>query len=270
MISDASTRSQQLGLELWCEDEAGPFQTVPLAGTAWQPEGEPGRYPHEYVRDGTAKLLTLFRPADGHVRVKGVTHTTNEVLHPWLRQELGQIVAALPDMPPAPPDEPQRAAWTRWQDGLTVPITLPATLPPLRILLILDNLSGHLTPSFVLRCFEHGIMPLYTPLSGSWLNMAESIQRILKRRALEGAHPRTPDDIIAWFEAVARAWNRQPTPFVWGGTRAARRARARQRRHALPASGACTRTPLPRLRRSALDKYRSAESAESNADIHVG
>jgi transposase len=32
----------------------------------------------------------------------------------------------------------------------------------------------------------HGIMPLYTPLGGSWLNMAESIQRILKRRALEG------------------------------------------------------------------------------------
>jgi len=27
--------------------------------------------------------------------------------------------------------------------------------------------------------FEHGIMPLYTPLSGSWLNMTESIQRIL-------------------------------------------------------------------------------------------
>ncbi len=25
---------------------------------------------------------------------------------------------------------------------------------------------------------QHGIMPLYTPLGGSWLNMAESIQRI--------------------------------------------------------------------------------------------
>jgi len=33
---------------------------------------------------------------------------------------------------------------------------------------------------------EHGIMPLYTPLGGSWLNMSESIQRILKRRALDG------------------------------------------------------------------------------------
>ena len=30
---------------------------------------------------------------------------------------------------------------------------------------------------------QHGVMPLYTPLGGSWLNMAESIQRILKRRA---------------------------------------------------------------------------------------
>jgi hypothetical protein len=45
--------------------------------------------------------------------------------------------------------------------------------------------------------FAHGIMPLYTPLSGSWLNMAESIQRILKRRALEGQQPQTPEEIIA-------------------------------------------------------------------------
>ena len=40
---------------------------------------------------------------------------------------------------------------------------------------------------FVLWLFAHGIMPLYTPLGGSWLNMAESFQRILKRRALDGS-----------------------------------------------------------------------------------
>jgi hypothetical protein len=34
-------------------------------------------------------------------------------------------------------------------------------------------------------------MPLYTPLGGSWLNMAESIQRILKRRTLDGQHPQS-------------------------------------------------------------------------------
>lgn len=29
--------------------------------------------PHEYIRGGTAKLLALFRPANGKVRAKGVT-----------------------------------------------------------------------------------------------------------------------------------------------------------------------------------------------------
>ena len=74
--------------------------------------------------------------------------------------------------------------------------------------------------------------------------MAESIQRILKRRALEGQHPRTTTEIIAWLEAVARGWNREPTPFVWGGKRAARRQRSRQHRHALGGSGACTYRPI--------------------------
>ena len=42
-----------------------------------------------------------------------------------------------------------------------------------------DNLAGHHTPAMVIWLFQHGIMPQYTPLGGSWLNMAESIQRIL-------------------------------------------------------------------------------------------
>lgn len=106
--------------------------------------------------------------------------------------------------------------------------------------------AEHRTVSLVLWFFAHGIMPLYTPLGGSWLNMAESIQRILGRRALAGQHPQTPAEIITWLEATARGWNRQPTPFVWGGKRQARRRRAFQRRHRLGGSGACTRRPLSR------------------------
>ena len=36
---------------------------------------------------------------------------------------------------------------------------------------------------------------------------------------------RTPveEEIIASLEAVARGWNREPTPFVWGGKRSLRR-----------------------------------------------
>ena len=83
-------------------------------------------------------------------------------------------------------------------------------------------------------------MVLYTPLSGSWLNMAESLQRLLVHRALAGAHPQTPQQLIEALEATAQAWNADPTPFVWGGRRAVRRVRARQRCHTLGGSGACS------------------------------
>lgn len=186
----------------------------------------------------------MLHPATGAVRVKGVQSTANAVLHPWLKAELAAILATLPAPTTRPPDEARRC-WERWQEGLTVRITLPQDLPPLRLLLVLDNLTGHYTPSFVLWLFAHGIMPLYTPLGGSWLNMAESMQRILKRRALDGQHPQTPDEIRAWLEAAARGWNREPTPFIWGGKRRARRGRAWQRRHRLGGSGAQAERPFP-------------------------
>ena len=66
--------------------------------------------------------------------------------------------------------------------------------------------------------------------------MAESIQRLLKRRVLTGQYPSTPEQIMAWFEAVAEHWNETPTSFEWGGKR--RRQRQRERRHRAGGSGA--------------------------------
>jgi hypothetical protein len=200
-------------------------------------------------------VLTLFHPATGRVCVNGVHRCPNAVLHPWLKQKLTQILARL-TQPPAESDPvTHRQQWERWQAGLTIRFTLPKALPPLRMLLVLDNLRGHKTPAFLLWLVAHGIMPLYTPLGASWLNMSESIQGILARRALAGQHPQSPDDIIQWFEAVAQHWNEAPTPFEWGGKRAARRQRSRQRRHALGRSGACTRRPV---RRTILEKWRQS------------
>lgn len=258
MIERAYQVGESLGLSVWTQDEAGPFQTIPYEGHSWCPEGQPKRQPHEYVRNGTAKLLTLFHPSDGQVRVKGVTSCPNTVLHPWLQQELSDILADLPA--PAKDLDPKtnRELWESWCDGLDNPPPLPDDLPALRMLLVWDNLSGHKTTSFVDWLIEHGIMPLYTPLGGSWLNMTESIQRILIRRGLAGQHPTQPSEIIAWLETVARAWNRNPTPFEWGGKRAARRARSRQRRHALGGSGACTRRPVRHPRRTKIEEWRSS------------
>jgi hypothetical protein len=73
-------------------------------------------------------------------------------------------------------------------------------------------------------------MPLYTPLSGSWLNMAESLQRIICGRALNGQHPQSVAQLIMWLEDAVVGWNTNPTPFEWAGKRRARRIRAKQRR----------------------------------------
>ncbi len=46
--------------------------------------------------------MTLFRPATGEVRAKGVISVTNAVLHPWLKE---QLLAAL---------EAEANAWETW------------------------------------------------------------------------------------------------------------------------------------------------------------
>src|SRR3954464_11343074 len=250
----------QLGLSVWCEDEAGPFQAVPHAGVSWQPREQPATQPHEYIRGGTTKILTLFHPASGQVRLQPAARGTNAVLHPWLREHLSAILAALP-VPTASQDAAAtQAAWAVWQAGPTLALTLPEhppppcplpdALPPLRLLLVWDNLAGHKTPDLVLWLCAQGVMPLYTPVGGSWLNMAESIERVLKRRALDGQHPHSPDEIGSWFEQTARAWNAQPTPFVWNGKRRQRRRRRSggDQTHRLRGSGACTHKPLRRSR----------------------
>jgi hypothetical protein len=253
LIERAYREGEQLDLAVWTEDEAGPYLTRPYPGKSWAEQGLAKHQPHEYVRNGTAKLLTLFCPGSGEVRAKGVTAAPNAVLHPWLRHELTAILDHLPQAPPVTDAAINHAGWEVWQEGLKKRITLPATLPALRVLLVWDNLQGHLTPALVLWLFAHGVMPLYTPLSGSWLNMAESMQRIIGNRALAGQHPQTQGQIIEALESTVQGWNLAPTSFHWGGKRHARRLRSRQRRYALSGSGACTRVPL-RRRPSALQK----------------
>jgi hypothetical protein len=86
VIERAYVTAERLGLQLWCEDEGGPSQSIPHPGSSWQALGQPARRPHEYVRGETAKLLTLLRPATGEVRAQAVEHSTNAVLHPWRKQ----------------------------------------------------------------------------------------------------------------------------------------------------------------------------------------
>src|SRR3954462_4586977 len=179
------------------------------------------------------------------MRLQPAACGTNAVLHPWLRERLSAILAALP-VPTASQDAAAtQAAWAVGQGGPTPPLPFARNLPPLRLLLVWDNLTGHKTPDLVVWLCAHGVMPLYTPVGGSWLNMAESIERVLKRRALDGQHPQSPAEIGSWFEQTARGWNEQPTPFVWNGKRRQRRRRSGgDQTHRLGGSGACTHRPL--------------------------
>ena len=81
MIDRAYRTAEQLGIPLWCEDEAGPDRAIPQPGASWQPQGLPAHRPHEYIRGGTAKLLTLFRPATGEVRAQPVERTAPHMPH---------------------------------------------------------------------------------------------------------------------------------------------------------------------------------------------
>jgi hypothetical protein len=231
---------------VWCEDEAGPYQAIPQPGASWEPVGHPATQPHEYHRGGTAKLLTLFRPATGEVRGRAVARTTNAVLHPWLQGELTAILAAQASTETVgTADEPYWQAWSTWHwspERLAVYTEQPA--PAVRLLLVLDNLKGHYTQAFVAWCLERGIALLYTPLGGSCYNMAESVQRILIRRALDGQHYQTAHEVMAALTAVVTGWNAQPTPFHWGGKRQERRRRAKERRHQVGGSHAYTRRPV--------------------------
>ena len=174
------------------------------------------RQPHEYIRNGTAKLMTLFHPASGQVRATGITRCPNSVLHPWLKQELAAILAALPAPPTGVDPAMIRSIWTEWYEGLSAPPTLPADLPPLRMLLVQDNLAGHKSHDLVQWCFSQGVALLYTPLGGSWLNMAESIQGIIECRALNGQHPANPEQIIEWLETTVRGCEQKSNPVCLG------------------------------------------------------
>ena len=114
------------------------------------------------------KILTLFNPATGQVRLRPTRQSPNTVLHARLKAALLAILALLPPLAtPLLDPAATRAVWQAWQHDLTVRFTLPEALPPLRLLLVWDNLAGHKTAELVVWLCRPGIMPLYTPLGGN-------------------------------------------------------------------------------------------------------
>jgi hypothetical protein len=67
LIERAYREAEMMGISVWGLDQAGPFQTIPYPGSSWQLQGEPARQPHQHLRNGTAKLMSLFHPATGEI-----------------------------------------------------------------------------------------------------------------------------------------------------------------------------------------------------------
>jgi hypothetical protein len=115
------------------------------------------------VWGGTVKLLTLFRRATGEVQAKGVTSAPNTVLHRWRCYELTRILQVLLQTAPCGEDASFLPYWWLWWQGLADRYNDP----PVRLVLIWDNLAGHKTPELVHWLCHQGSLPLYTPLSGA-------------------------------------------------------------------------------------------------------
>ena len=60
MIERAYREGEKTGISVWGVDQAGPFQTMPYPGSSWEMQGKPARHPHQHLRNGTAKLMSLL------------------------------------------------------------------------------------------------------------------------------------------------------------------------------------------------------------------
>ena len=212
MIEQAYEHAEAAGIEQLCEDEAGPYQAIPQPGEDWHREGHPTAAPRVRARRHR-QTADAVSSGDRGGAGRGVLSAPNAVLHPWLQDELQSILDQLDKTPlpvcvPLPEDHPLLLTWQHWWWSYERPKPAPA----LRLILVWDNLAGHLSYYMVRWLLQHGILPLYTPLSGSWLNMAESLQRIIVRRALSGQHPQSAQQVIDWLEQTVTGWNKRYSP----------------------------------------------------------
>src|SRR3954462_2872103 len=75
--------------------------------------------PPQREQDGTAtwsvsllqRALRLSHPASGQVRLHSATRCTNAILHPWVRERLSAILAALPPAGSSQDPAATQAAW---------------------------------------------------------------------------------------------------------------------------------------------------------------
>lgn len=171
---------------LICFDEAGKELQAQVQGVLPMAPGHPRREDPEYVRHGSANLFMVYAP---HLGWRHVPVTARRTGADW--------AFAMRDL---------------------VDVHFPAAE---RIVVVLDNLNTHRLSSLYLTFpapeahrIARKLDLRFTPVHGSWLNMAEGELSVLSRQCL---NRRVPDQ--ATLEREVAAWaaarNEVGAPGMW-------------------------------------------------------
>ena len=160
--------------------------------------GQPAREDYEYERHGTANLFMVFEPLAGTRHVEVTERRTN--------QDFARVIRRLVD---------------EWYPQAE------------KVVLVLDNLSTH-TPAALYEAFPaeqaralaQRLEIHYTPVHGSWLNVAEIELSVLAKQCLDrriGSAERLRSEVDAW----AHERNTDQSRVVWRFTTADARTKLR-------------------------------------------
>jgi hypothetical protein len=79
---------------------------------------------------------------------------------------------------------------------------------------ILDNLNTHKKNEDWLATHPNVTLH-FTPTSASWLNQGEIGLGLFRRKTLNNARFRSPDQLMQAIQAFTAAYNEKAAPFVW-------------------------------------------------------
>jgi len=142
--------------------------------------GMPEKRTHDYVRHGTTSLFAAFNTADGSVISS--MHRRHRSIE--FKKFLGKIDDQVPD--------------------------------DLQVHLICDNYGTHKTPSITKWLKAHPRFHMhFTPTYSSWINQVERFFGLVTADLLQRSDHRSVQALEADIRAWVKAWNENPTPFMW-------------------------------------------------------
>ncbi len=185
-VLDVYTRPYDPKRPQVCLDEASTQLLADTRPPRMTKPGKPARYDNEYERNGTANLFLVTEPLRGW---RHVTVTDRRTKLDWARIIKGLVDVRYPDAE--------------------------------RIVLVMDNLNTH-TPAALYEAFPPAearrvlrkLAFHYTPLHGSWLNMAELEFSMLSRQCLD-RRIGDRDTLVAEVAAWEAARNEQRAAITW-------------------------------------------------------